>query len=85
MDKSKIRNYMRNFVKNQGCAMYGLGWTQKKVWGFSDTQLTNYYDKIISHLHSSGINVPDVLEKRGRLLGISVAKRIRLGGKLEGG
>jgi hypothetical protein len=58
--------------------MFGSGWTQKKVWAFSDTQLTYYYDRIISNLHSSGINVPDVLEKRGRLLGPSVAKRIRL-------
>ena len=69
---------MRNFVKNQGCYMFGSGWTQKKVWGFSDIQLTNKYDMIIFNLHSSGINVPDVLEKRGRLLGPSVAKRIRL-------
>jgi hypothetical protein len=76
--KGEIRKYMRNFFKNQGCSMFGSGWTQKKVWSFSDTQLTNYYDRIISNLHSSGINVLDVLEKRGRLLGPSVAKRIRL-------
>jgi hypothetical protein len=76
--KVKIRNYMRTFVKNQGCAMYGSGWTQKKVWGLSDNQLTTQYDKLISILHSSSFNVPDVLEKHDRLMGEPTAKRIRL-------
>ena len=31
--KNEIKKYMRNFVKNQGCSMFGSGWTQKRVWG----------------------------------------------------
>jgi hypothetical protein len=76
--KPEIRSYMRNFVKNQSSLLFGSGWTQQKVWGFSDTQLTSYYDMLITKLHTSGMNVPDVLEKRGRLLGGSITKKPRL-------
>lgn len=76
--KREIKKYMRHFVKNQCCYLYGTGWTQQKVWGFSDTQLTSYYDMLIAKLHSSGMNVPDVLEKRGRLLDDPVTKKPRL-------
>lgn len=76
--KNEIKKYMRNFVKNQGCSMFGSGWTQKRVWGFSDQQLTYYYDKIISNHHSSGIMVQDVLEFRGRLLAEPHAKKAKI-------
>ena len=58
--------------------MYGSGWTRKKVWGFSDTKLSAEYEKLISTLHKSGINVQDPLEKHGSLLGEPAAKRLRL-------
>ena len=32
--RAQIRDYMRTFVKNQGCAMYGSGWTKKKFGTF---------------------------------------------------
>ena len=57
--------------------MYGSSWTKKKVWGFSDSQLTIEYDRLLSHLQRSGINVHNPMKRHGSRLGEPTVKRLK--------
>nr|GEX70567.1 JmjC domain-containing protein [Tanacetum cinerariifolium] len=46
MSQGQQRNYMRQFVKNQSCAVYSTGWSMAYVKSFIDDQLKEEFEKI---------------------------------------
>nr|GEX93554.1 JmjC domain-containing protein [Tanacetum cinerariifolium] len=46
MTQGQQRTYMRQFVKNQSCAIYSTGWSMVHVKSFTDDQLKEEFEKI---------------------------------------
>nr|GFA21306.1 JmjC domain-containing protein [Tanacetum cinerariifolium] len=46
MTQGQQRTYMRQFVKNQSCAVYSTGWSMARVKSFTDDQLKEEFEKI---------------------------------------
>nr|GEW56431.1 aminoacyl-tRNA synthetase, class 1a, anticodon-binding [Tanacetum cinerariifolium] len=46
MTQAQQRTYMRQFVKNQSCAVYSIGWSMARVKSFTDDQLKEEFEKI---------------------------------------
>nr|GEX51948.1 ribonuclease H-like domain, reverse transcriptase, RNA-dependent DNA polymerase [Tanacetum cinerariifolium] len=46
MTQGQQRTYMRQFVKNQSCAVYSTGWSMAYVKYFTDDQLKEEFEKI---------------------------------------
>nr|GEY16573.1 aminoacyl-tRNA synthetase, class 1a, anticodon-binding [Tanacetum cinerariifolium]GEY23650.1 aminoacyl-tRNA synthetase, class 1a, anticodon-binding [Tanacetum cinerariifolium]GEY23833.1 aminoacyl-tRNA synthetase, class 1a, anticodon-binding [Tanacetum cinerariifolium] len=46
MTQGQQRNYMRQFVKNQSCAVYSTGWSMARIKSFTDDQLKEEFEKI---------------------------------------
>nr|GEV89104.1 aminoacyl-tRNA synthetase, class 1a, anticodon-binding [Tanacetum cinerariifolium] len=46
MTQAQQRVYMRQYVKNQSCAVYTTGWTMAYVKSFTDDQLKEEFEKI---------------------------------------
>nr|GEY19766.1 uncharacterized mitochondrial protein AtMg00810-like [Tanacetum cinerariifolium] len=46
MTQGQQRTYMRQFVKNQSCAIYSTGWSMARMISFTDDQLKEEFEKI---------------------------------------
>nr|GEV19274.1 hypothetical protein [Tanacetum cinerariifolium] len=46
MTQAQKKAYMRQYVKNQSCAIYNTGWTMAYVKSFTDDQLKQEFEKI---------------------------------------
>nr|GEW69639.1 aminoacyl-tRNA synthetase, class 1a, anticodon-binding [Tanacetum cinerariifolium] len=55
MTQAQQRTYMRQFVKNQSCAVYSTGWSMARVKSFTDDQLKEEFEKIQKDISNTWI------------------------------
>nr|GEU76305.1 putative ribonuclease H-like domain-containing protein [Tanacetum cinerariifolium] len=64
MTQGQQRTYMRQFVKNQSCAVYSTGWSMAYVKSFTDDQLKAEFKKIQKVLLNIQIQASSMTLKR---------------------
>nr|GEV16070.1 retrotransposon protein, putative, unclassified [Tanacetum cinerariifolium] len=76
MTQGQQRTYMRQFVKNQSCAIYSTGWSMVHVKSFTDDQLKEEFEKIqkaLSNIQIQAFN--KTLKRTGPVLEEPSSKR----------
>nr|GEY66267.1 JmjC domain-containing protein [Tanacetum cinerariifolium] len=61
MTQAQQKAYMRQYVKNQSCAIYNISWTMAYVKSFTDDQLKQEFEKIRKSTEAPILSVPEVL------------------------
>nr|GEZ63977.1 aminoacyl-tRNA synthetase, class 1a, anticodon-binding [Tanacetum cinerariifolium] len=61
MTQAQQKAYMRQYVKNQSCAIYNIGWTMAYVKSFTDDQLKQEFEKIRKSTEAPIPSVPEFL------------------------
>nr|GEU52395.1 putative ribonuclease H-like domain-containing protein [Tanacetum cinerariifolium] len=59
MTQGQQRTYMRQFVKNQSCAIYSTRWSMAHVKSFTDDQLKKEFEKIQKYTKALISSVPE--------------------------
>nr|GEY62046.1 aminoacyl-tRNA synthetase, class 1a, anticodon-binding [Tanacetum cinerariifolium] len=76
MTQAQQRTYMRQFVKNQSCAVYSTGWSMARVKSFTDAQLKEEFKKIQKAISNTQIQAfSRTLKRTGPVLEEPSSKR----------
>nr|GEV16260.1 hypothetical protein [Tanacetum cinerariifolium] len=80
MNKTKQRDFMRDFVKNQSASVYNQGWTMKQVKSLSISQFKHEFEYIQQNLERSNLlNFKRSTFRPRPTLEAPIAKRVRQG------